>query len=205
LGTSKFYEYISNVDDIRNIKKEVVDKFLNNFLNLLNDLSKKYINYSVHVISDSAIIVPKSNSLIDYKLPTYREFIKSIVELYASLINEQIPCRFILTRGNYFSVGLYCSKLNILPGGGAYLKCTKGDNIDLKGKGPGIYSDIPEVVNKNDNSAIFKLIDLVEFKNYLGDINKLNNNLQTIKSNDKSDDLNNIESKYLIINNWINN
>jgi len=203
LGVKEYYLYLSKLSDPYEIKNEVITKLLEGFIEIINVLDKNI--YSVHVISDSAIIVPKSKPRLNI-IPSYYEFIKTIISLFELLVENNNPPRIIITEGQYFSTGINNSLLNILPGGKGYLDCHNADEIYLKGKGPGIYSNLSLLINDSDNDSKtteWSLINLSLFKDCFKDIDKLLENINNIKNKHKFLEDEKIEKRYSNISDWL--
>ncbi|MFC1669987.1 hypothetical protein ACFL20_06300 [Spirochaetota bacterium] len=199
-GTERYYDYLSTIKNADIIEEKVVEKYLNRFMKELDKIDK--VSYGIHVLSDSALIIPKSNSSDHHEIPSYGKFVSTMIKLFESLLKGAIPCRFIITKGAYFSIGINDSNMNILPGGEVYLKCLRADNI-LKGRGPGIYTDIEEIKIKCISESKWDLIDLSLFKDCFENVEDLKDNLNIIKGSHMNVEIEEVDERYNQIYNWL--
>jgi hypothetical protein len=186
MGVTEFYKYLSEKEIIE-IKKLVTSKLFDGFIYLFKSIDADV--YSVHILSDTAIIVPKSEPRASKKLPTYNQFISLIMKYYEKLITNGNHCKFLVSRGMYFSVFDKNRKFNILPGGKVISDCANAEKLNLKNKGPGIFSNLP-YLNKS-LSCKWDFIDFEKFnckfeniENIIKSLNNLQKNLKKKKNSD---------------------
>lgn len=201
LGISDYYNELNEMT-IDEVKMEVDRKFLQGLLTVISFLKKsKEDIYSFHILSDTIIIVPKSKPRNNKNSPTIGDFFKEIIfYCFETLLEHNNPCRILITRGQYFSLGIDRQNLNILLGGNVFLKCNIADKIILKGKGAGIFSDINDFTGKNDSK--WHLIDIDIFKNCIANKDKIIIGLDETRYKFKNRQENKINNVYNDLIDW---
>ncbi len=162
LGTSKFYEELNDGVKINEINNLVKKAYFDGYLKILRKYSDNP-RYSIHIISDAVLIVPKSEPKPPQDIITYKDFFNLVVNIYKEIIFHH-PCKALITKGQYFSTGLYRSELNKFPGGNAFLECHAADKEICKG--PGIFSRFKISGDAVEFTDEWCLINLDGFINY---------------------------------------
>lgn len=202
LGISDYYNELNQMT-IDQVKRAVDRKFLQGLLTVISFLKKsKEDIYSFHILSDSIIIVPKSKPVNNKSTPTIGDFFREVIfYCFETLLEHNNPSRIVITRGQYFSLGIADQNLNILLGGEVFLKCNVADKIELKGKGAGIFSDINEFTGKDDSK--WHLIDIDIFKDCIANREKIIVGLEETSNKFKNRQIEKIDTTYSDLISWI--
>lgn len=207
LGIADYYKELSKLEKIYEVKNSAYVKLLKGFLSVINTIkSNTYDIYSFHILSDTIIIVPKSEPINNKEIPTIGDFFKNIIfKLYQKLLEHNNPCKILITRGQYFSLTPHTSNpnyyLNILPGGKAIIKCHNADKNELKGKGPGIFSNLKEFTGKENSQ--WDLINLDIFYECINDNKLIIRNLKKARDDFKEKSCQKIDKTYQKLIEWI--
>ena len=201
LGISDYYNELNEMT-IEEVKREVDRKFLQGLLTVISFIKKsKEEIYSFHILSDSIIIVPKSRPLNNKSTPTIGDFFREIIfYCFETLLAHNNPSRVLITRGQYFSLGIADHNLNILLGGEVFLKCNVADKVELKGRGAGIFSDINEFTGRNDSK--WHLIDIDIFKDCIASRDKIKIGLEETRNKFIDRQKNKINNVYDNLKDW---
>lgn len=197
-GITNYYEKLSGLD-CSSVKDSVNKKLFEGFIRVFSDIDGDI--YSLHILSDSAIIVPKSKPRKCKTIPTYHEFMNIVIKYYEILLNYENPSKFIISRDMYFSIYADDIKVNILPGGKVISDCANADKKYLKGKGPGIFSNLPEL--NVAGSTDWELVDYLRFNCNFKDKNLAIKSLDKISKGHISQSNRNIIESYENIKKWI--
>lgn len=175
-GISKYYgkKTLHEKEDKEKVLKDVAKKIGYGFLGALQEIRNDDSDdrMSIHVLSDSALLVPHNNPRNNKSPMNKEDIVKICLKLFESMVQrtQKIDSpnlsRILITRGTYFYIEYKNDeRLNYTIGGNALVKCVEADKKE--GLPFGVFTDCSDI--KTIWPSHFSDWQFVDHRSYLSE------------------------------------